>query len=76
MDQIVSAAPGEQGSLPAEFTNSSLKGAKQRELLDTCVAAAINMFPAANAARARLMVKATLLTFMHDGEIFPFLSQE
>ncbi|KAI2782306.1 terpenoid synthase [Daldinia loculata] len=66
MDQIVSAAPGEQGSLPAEFTISSLKGAKQRELLDTCVAAAINMFPAANAARARLMVKATLLTFMHD----------
>ncbi|KAK6948206.1 hypothetical protein Daesc_009970 [Daldinia eschscholtzii] len=69
MNRIVSAAPKEQGSLPAEFTDSRLKEAKQRELLDTSVAAAINMFPAANATRARLMVKATLLTFMHDDVI-------
>ncbi|KAI8965853.1 terpenoid synthase [Daldinia sp. FL1419] len=69
MNRIIAAAPKEQGALPAEFTDSSLKGAKQRELLDTCVAAAINMFPAANATRARLVVKATLLTFLHDDVI-------
>ncbi|KAI1408891.1 terpenoid synthase [Hypoxylon sp. FL1857] len=66
MDQIVAAAPGEQGSLPAELAVSSKKAAKRRELLDTSVSAPMNMFPAANAPRARIMAKANLLIFMHD----------
>ncbi|OTA93495.1 hypothetical protein M434DRAFT_385619 [Hypoxylon sp. CO27-5] len=69
MDQIVAAAPGEQGSLPSEMAVSSKKAAKRRELLDTSVAAPMNMFPAANAARARIMAKANLLIFMHDDVI-------
>lgn len=68
MDQIVAAAPGEQGSLPSEMAVSSKKAAKRRELLDTSVSAPMNMFPAANAPRARIMAKANLLIFMHDGK--------
>ncbi|KAI1443050.1 terpenoid synthase [Annulohypoxylon stygium] len=69
MDEIVAAAPEEQGSLPSEMANASKKAAKRRELLDTSVAAPMNMFPAANAARARIMAKANLLIFTHDDVI-------
>ncbi|KAI0378770.1 terpenoid synthase [Hypomontagnella monticulosa] len=66
MDRIVSASAGEQGSLPSEMANSKLKAAKRLELLDTSVSAPMNMFPAANGPRARIMAEANLLIFMHD----------
>ncbi|KAI1462037.1 terpenoid synthase [Annulohypoxylon moriforme] len=69
MDEIVAATPEEQGSLPSEMALASKKAAKRRELLDTSVSAPMNMFPAANGPRARIMAKANLLIFMHDDVI-------
>ncbi|KAI1209932.1 terpenoid synthase [Annulohypoxylon truncatum] len=69
MDEIVASSPEQQGSLPSEMANASKKAAKRRELLDTSVSAPMNMFPAANAARARIMAKANLLIFTHDDVI-------
>ncbi|KAI1101090.1 terpenoid synthase [Jackrogersella minutella] len=69
MEQIVAATPGEQGSLPSEMANASKKAAKRRELLDTSVAAPMNMFAASNGPRSRIMAKANLLIFMHDDVI-------
>ncbi|OTB07499.1 hypothetical protein M426DRAFT_19842 [Hypoxylon sp. CI-4A] len=69
MNAIVGAKPGEQGSLPAEMATVGLKAAKRKELFDTSVTAPMNMFPAANGPRARIMGKANLLIFMHDDVI-------
>lgn len=40
---------------------------KLHEVLETAVTGTIYMFPAANVARARIMAKAILLIFLHDG---------
>ncbi|KAI2468945.1 terpenoid synthase [Annulohypoxylon bovei var. microspora] len=69
MDEIVASAPEQQGSLPSEMAIASKKAAKRKELLDTSVSAPMNMFPAANGPRARIMAKANLLIFMHDDVI-------
>lgn len=45
---------------------------KLHEVLETAVTGTIYMFPAANVARARIMAKAILLIFLHDG-MFTYL---
>lgn len=67
LELISAAAPPEQGLLPVELSSSNSRATKERELLETAVTAPMNMFPAASVERARIMAKANMFIFMHDG---------
>lgn len=72
MQQIQAAKLRDQGTLPGEIQNFEFDAratSKYNELLETAVTAPINMFPAGDANRVRIMAKANLLIFMHDGTL-------
>ncbi|PWY90097.1 terpenoid synthase [Aspergillus heteromorphus CBS 117.55] len=76
MQAILAAkAADEQGVLPREWHADTDEASKKEiELVDTAVAAPINMFPAASEERMRIMAKANLLIFMHDDVIESHIS--
>ncbi|PYH96679.1 hypothetical protein BO71DRAFT_396806 [Aspergillus ellipticus CBS 707.79] len=58
----------EQGLLPEKLQFGTAAASRNLvELVDSVVTRSINIFPAANESRARIMAKLGLLSFMHDG---------
>jgi hypothetical protein len=67
MDRIIKASPTQKGAIPEELSSAVSKSDKETELLETAVTAPINMFPMGNMNMARILAKANVLIFMHDG---------
>jgi hypothetical protein len=70
LHQIEAAQPERQGLLPSGMQfqiGSTTSVTKREELILTSATVSINMFPAASKDRVKIIAKANMLIFIHDG---------